>query len=398
MEDEELSIDKCKMNSDWSILTTIHKHKLFFFETNTFKEIGEFSDKNTGIVSLAFPIHRSNIIIILGSKQNLRFPENTLHLWDIEKQESIGSIKIKIDPYFPDDIAFNAFLANTYLFVASRYRIYMFNLMTLEHEFIFEDVYGQEGCISIYFTEKKIFLSYVSNMNRSIIKVNKIKILKNGLKYSQRFIGTNFQSVQYIQISPMGKYIAVADAPGEKINLYSLRSYKVRKCLWRGYGNVKIISIFFDNDNNYVGIYSSQKTLHIYPIFDPKIRNRASIVGRKSFRRNNLNASLNASKLNITNTEEDEEQMQANKGKNKRSKVVGFFKNVRKKVGSRYVDSFARYKDDKVLVRDIVISFFNDNKDILLIDKIGKIFVIKFNKKKGGICWLTETKQLDINN
>ena len=221
-------------------------------------------------------------------------------------------------------------------------------------------------------------------MNRSIIKVNKIKILKNGLKYSQRFIGTNFQSVQYIQISPMGKYIAVADAPGEKINLYSLRSYKVRKCLWRGYGNVKIISIFFDNDNNYVGIYSSQKTLHIYPIFDPKIRNRASIVGRKSFRRNNLNASLNASKLNITNTEEDEEQMQANKGKNKPSKVVGFFKNVRKKVGSRYVDSFARYKDDKVLVRDIVISFFNDNKDILLIDKIGKIFVIKFNKKKGA--------------
>ena len=395
-EEEEISIDKCKMNSDWSILTTIQKHKLTFFEMKTFKEIGDFSDKNTGIVSLAFPIHRSNIIIILGNKSNPRFPENTVHLWDIEKQESIGSITIKIDPYMPDDKLFNIFLANTYLFVASRYRIYMFDLMTLEHEFTFEDVYGKEGCISMYYTETKIFLSYISNVNQSIVKVNKIKILKNGLKYSQRFIATNFTSIQFIQISPKGKFLAVTDSPGEKINLYSLRSYKARKCLWRGYGNVKIISIFFDSDNNYVGLYSSQKTLHIYPIFDPKLRARQTI-GRKSLRRN-TNASLNASNLNITTNEEDEEQIQANKGKRKTSKVVGIFKNLRKKMGSKYVDSFARFKDDKILVNDIVISYFNDNKDIVLIDKIGKVFVIKFNKKNGGICWITETKKLDINN
>ena len=44
------------------------------------------------------------------------------------------------------------------------------------------------------------------------------------------------------------------------------------------------------------------------------------------------------------------------------------------------------------------MSFFNENKDILLIDKIGKVFVIKFNKKNGGMCWLTETRNLDTNN
>lgn len=394
MESEEISIDKCRMNSDWSILTTIQKHKLTFFEIKTFKEIADFSDKNTGIVTLAFPIHRSNIIIILGNKANLRFPENTVHLFDIQKQESIGTISIKVDPNIPDDLLFNVFLANTYLFVCSRYRIYMFNLMTLEHEFTFEDVCGKEGCISIFYTEKKIFLSYISNTNPSIVKVNKIKILKNGLKYSQRFIATNFSIVQYIQISPKGKYLAVADGPGEKINLYSLRSYKARKCLWRGYGNVKIISIFFDNNNNYLGIYSTQKTLHIYPIYDPKLRNRPSIMGRKSLRRN-TNASLNMSNVN---NDEDEEQLQAIKGKNKPSKVVGMFKNLRKKAGAKYIDSFARYKDDNVLVRDIAISFFNDNNDIILIDKIGTVFTIKFNKKNGGLCWLTDKKKLDTNN
>ena len=397
MESEEFCIDKSKMNSDWSILTIIQNYKIFFFEIKTFKEITDFSDKNVGIVSLAFPIHRSNFIIILGNKSNPRFPENTVHLWDIEKQESIGIITIKIDPFIPDDLLFNIFLANTYLFIASRYRIYMFNLITLEHEFTFEDVYGKEGCISVFFTEKKIFLSYISNTNPSIVKVNKIKILRNGLKYSQRFIATNFTSCQYIQISPKGKYLAVANDSGEKINLYSLRSYKARKCLWRGNGNVKIISIFFDKDNNFVGLYSTQKTLHIYPIFDPKLRSRQSIVGRKSLRRN-TNTNLNSSNLNTTNNDEDEEQIQANKGKNKPSKFFGVFKNLRKKIGSKYIESFARYKDDKVLVNDIILCFFNDNKDVILIDKKGKVFFVKFNKKNGGMCWIIENKKLDTNN
>ena len=393
--EEEISIDKCRMNSDYSILTIINKNKLNFFETNNFKEIADFSDKNTGFVTLAFPIHRSNILIILGKKDNLRFPENTVTLWNIEKQESIGSISIKIDPMMPDDLLFNVFLANTYLFVASRYRIYMFDLMNLEHEFTFEDVCGKEGCISMFYTERKIILSYISNNNQSIVKVNKIKILKNGLKYSQRFIATNFTSVQYIQISPRGKFLAAADSPGEKINLYSLRSYKVKKCLWRGYGNVKISFIFFDTDNNYLGIYSSQKTLHIYPIFEPRARGRQSIAGRKSLRRN-LNSSQNQSVIN--NEEEDEEQMQANKGKNKPSKIVGIFKGFRKKIGNKYVESFARFKDDKLLVRDIMMSYFNENKDIILIDKIGKVFVVKFNKKNGGMCWLHEKKYLEVND
>ena len=92
----------------------------------------------------------------------------------------------------------------------------------------------------------------------------------------------------------------------------------------------------------------------MYLIFDPRLRSRQSVAGRKSLRRN-TNAGLNVS--NINNNEEDEEQMQVNKGKNRPSKFVGIFKNIRKKIGTKYVDSFARFKDDKVLVRDIVICF-----------------------------------------
>ena len=58
------------------------------------------------------------------------------------------------------------------------------------------------------------------------------------------------------------------------------------------------------------------------------------------------------------------------------------------------MEHFAIYKDDKILFRDIVLSFFNEKKDVVIIDKEGNVFVIKFNKKNGGQCWLIDNKKL----
>ena len=394
MESEsELNIIKCKMNSDNSILTTILEKELKFFETKTFKEIEGLIEKNYGHIKSAFPIHRSHILIILGTKSNPRFQENSVHLWDIEKKESIGSINIKENSFQPDDIIFDIFLANTYLFLVSRYRIYMFDLMTLEHEFTFEDVLGVEGGVSFSFSENKIVLAYISNTNHSIVKINKIRILKNKLEYSQRFLSTNLESVQYIKISPRYKFLVVVDSIGEKINLYSLRSYKIKKTLWLGYNNkVKINSIFFDLDNNYIGVYSQINVLQIFQISELNIKRRINTTGRKPTRQNlyiNNNNDIN----NIEN-EEDEEQKDVLKGK-KKMKLNKIFKAIKKKTGNKYLESFAIYKDDKVLFRDVVLTFFNERKDVVIMDKEGNVFVIKFNKKNGGQCWLIENKKLE---
>ena len=394
MESEtELNIIKCKMNSDNSILTTILEKELKFFETKTFKEIEGLIEKNYGHIKSAFPIHRSHILIILGTKSNPRFQENSVHLWDIEKKESIGSINIKENSFQPDDIIFDIFLANTYLFLVSRYRIYMFDLMTLEHEFTFEDVLGVEGGVSFSFSENKIVLAYISNTNHSIVKINKIRILKNKLEYSQRFLSTNLESVQYIKISPRYKFLVVVDSIGEKINLYSLRSYKIKKTLWLGYNNkVKINSIFFDLDNNYIGVYSQINVLQIFQISELNIKRRINVLGRKSTRQNfRIN---NNDMDNIIENEEDEEQKDVLKGK-KKMKLNKIFKAIKKKTGNKYLESFAIYKDDKVLFRDVVLTFFNERKDVVIMDKEGNVFVIKFNKKNGGQCWLIENKKLE---
>ena len=65
-------------------------------------------------------------------------------------------------------------------------------------------------------------------------------------------------------------------------------------------------------------------------------------------------------------------------------------------MGKKYKDSFAKFKDDKVLTHDIVFFYLNEKKDLVVYDQKGRVLIIKFNKKKGGICWLHQTKYLEV--
>jgi hypothetical protein len=63
-------------------------------------------------------------------------------------------------------------------------------------------------------------------------------------------------------------------------------------------------------------------------------------------------------------------------------------------LGTKYIECFAKYKNTKVTNFDIMGFYFNEKKEIIAIDKIGKVLVIKFNKKNGGQCWLIDNKKL----
>jgi hypothetical protein len=99
----------------------------------------------------------------------------------------------------------------------------------------------------------------------------------------------------------------------------------------------------------------------------------------------------NRNEVNNTENDEDEEQKDAVRDK---KKIKFNFKAIKKKSANKFLEYFAIYKDDKILFGDIVLSFFNEKKDVVIIDKEGNVFVIKFNKKNGGQCWLIDNKKL----
>ena len=118
-------------------------------------------------------------------------------------------------------------------------------------------------------------------------------------------------------------------------------------------------------------LLSNQKTFHIYPLL----------------RRN----------LNITaKTSEDDEQDCYNYGRTKPSKVKTLFKFIRHKWGRKYQESYAKYKDERVLENEIILFYFDEKKDLIIFDKLGSVFIVKFNKRNGGMCWLHQRKYLEV--
>ena len=353
----------------------IQKGKVNFFDTKNFKEFADNLGDELPNIDICYPYYRSNICVIVGKKGNEIFPYDELSFYNIQTKEKISKIKINYNPNDIEDKIYNITIVENTLFIILHHKILMFYLLDLTLLYQFSDINGKKGFISINSIKQKITLAYISNMNNKIIKIYKIR-MKNYEKnkkilYSQHTLCSDFESIQYISVSPLCKFLAVVSGSGEKINIYSLLSYNARKYLWRGYSNAKIVGIEFDHEAKFMCLLSNQKTFHIYPL----LRRHLNIKAK---------------------TSEDDDQDYYNYGKKKPSKVKTIFKAIRHKWGRKYKDSYAKYKDERVLENEIILFYFDEKKDLVIFDKLGCVFIVKFNKRKGGMCWLHQRKYLEV--
>lgn len=240
---------------------------------------------------------------------------------------------------------------------------------------------GKSGHVSFGTTrDNKLFphtcIAYVSNLNKRNIKIVKINHKHNNkIMKSEQTLVSDLPEIQFISVSNKNRFLAVVGGEGDKVNLYSLKTYKAKKYFWRGYSKATIIDMIFDNSDKYLCLLSTNGTFHIYPITQNS---------------NDQNSDLNSI--------EDGEQEYYNYGRKKNKYVKNFFKNVRKKFSSKYKESYAKYKDNKVLTSKIVYFYFTPNLEITAIDELGNIFIIKFNKHKGGMCWLHQRLNFELAN
>ena len=389
MEDEfieiydDLNIENFSLNSDKKIITVIQKNKVKFFSTNNFKEFSDNLGDKLNNIKICLPIYSSEYVLLVGNKENKIFKYNSINIYNLENEEILAKININLEE---EEEINNLYIILENLFILTNNKIYYFDIVTLKLIYIFEDVKGSKNLVKISNDNLKIVLCYVSNLNPNVIKVIKIKFperltlnKKGQILYSQSLLTTDFNIIQFISVSPLGKYLAVINEEGSKINIYSLRSYKARKFLWIGNGKVNIIECLFDNESKYLCVLTVQKTFYIYSI----LRRYIKKIKNQSF---------------INKINENEEQKNANKEIKESSKITGLFKYIRNKWGTKYIESFAKYKNTKITDVDIMGFYFNEKKEIMAIDKIGKILVIKFNKKNGGMCWLHEKKYLEVND
>lgn len=157
-----------------------------------------------GPLQISTTYYESNIILFVGTEDNLNFPPNQIALWDDSKRKKIGLIMLKTN-------VIDLKLTKKNLFVFVNNKVILFDFMTLEYITSINDVTSDNKLISISTKINPIILAYMDSKSRrkiNIIRCNFIKMLVFSNVENSRIIGkihkfitSKFENSQYIKLS-----------------------------------------------------------------------------------------------------------------------------------------------------------------------------------------------------
>lgn len=286
------------------------------FDVRNFEEITDYNKTiyNLGDLNIAIPYYRSKLIFFSGTKNNSKYPQNILYLWDDFALKILG--KIILNDF---EIVLNIFHSFKILFIVLDLKILVFSIEDLKLISVLEDIYSSD-LISSSKLYNPAIIAYVSNLNTSYIKIDKFlydpkankfknfnsatynninstssisfntnNIFENNdnefidwnIKSHQMNLVTGFKEIDYIKISSFGEYICVVGEGANRFHLYSLFDYELKYCLWRGAKPSHTIDISFDLKCKFMSILTGMKTLHIYKLFDDNNKSHHNYINKK---------------------------------------------------------------------------------------------------------------------
>ena len=186
--------------------------------------------------------YNTNLIFIIGDNK----PLNILNIWDDSKEKYIGFIEIK------NNIEFVKMNKN-FILISDNKHLYIYNFENLQFK------------KKIYYNSYHLF-HYDISFNNIITYTDKIGFINlyNVDNNHTRTFKAHDNNIQYIKISNNSKYIASVSENGSIIKIFDFNTFKLLKLLYRGINYSKIISIDFDMNDEYIFVFTNNKTLHIY--------------------------------------------------------------------------------------------------------------------------------------
>ena len=200
--------------------------------------------RNTKKIYIIEIFYNTNIIFIVGDNK----PLNILNIWDDSKEKYIGFIKIEKNINF---LKTN----KKYITLSDNQYIYIYNFNNLQfkkkirytyHNFFYYDLSSTN---LLLYTNYRGYIS-IFNLNNNVLK--KIKAHDN--------------TIQFIKISNKSKYIASVSENGSIIKIFDLKTLNLIKLLYRGILHSEIITIDFDDNDDYILVYSNLNTVHIFSL------------------------------------------------------------------------------------------------------------------------------------
>ena len=353
-----LKVNSIRYNQDYSLLVIATSKGYKIFSSLTYKSLEEKNEEinNFDDIHVADTYYSSSIVLLLPSKFNKNYQNNEIIFFDDYFKKKIASFKLK------NEYIMNFYTCKNLIIIITINKLIIIELISLKVIDIIEDIAYNDKILS--FNSSNNSIAYTKAIDRKTLYINIYKDEKNFITSRKSIkINTNFDFIQIFQFSPSGKYIVVSSIFGNKIHIYNTADGNLENCFFLGPKIQTFERIFFSEKKpNYLLFIKNDKNLNVYKLGKYKDKE----INYKCI------CNLDNDQDLVNRISQFEEQNQGNSNKINRS----LSKNKNIKEPHVFTDF-----DERLLFGDFDR---NKHKDIVLINKKGKLFKYHFNKKKGG--------------
>ena len=353
-----LKVNSIRYNQDYSLLVIATSKGYKIFSSLTYKSLEEKNEEinNFDDIHVADTYYSSSIVLLLPSKFNKNYQNNEIIFFDDYFKKKIASFKLK------NEYIMNFYTRKNLIIIITINKLIIIELISLKVIDIIEDIAYNDKILS--FNSSNNSIAYTKAIDRKTLYINIYKDEKNFITSRKSIkINTNFDFIQIFQFSPSGKYIVVSSIFGNKIHIYNTADGNLENCFFLGPKIQTFERIFFSEKKpNYLLFIKNDKNLNVYKLGKYKDKE----INYKCI------CNLDNDQDLVNRISQFEEQNQGNSNKINRS----LSKNKNIKEPHVFTDF-----DERLLFGDFDR---NKHKDIVLINKKGKLFKYHFNKKKGG--------------
>ena len=353
-----LKVNSIRYNQDYSLLVIATSKGYKIFSSLTYKSLEENNEEmnNFDDIHVADTYYSSSIVLLLPSKFNKNYQNNEIIFFDDYFKKKIASFKLK------NEYIMNFYTCKNLIIIITINKLIIIELISLKVIDIIEDIAYNDKILS--FNSSNNSIAYTKAIDRKTLYINIYKDEKNFITSRKSIkINTNFDFIQIFQFSPSGKYIVVSSIFGNKIHIYNTADGNLKNCFFLGPKIQTFERIFFSEKKpNYLLFIKNDKNLNVYKLGKYKDKE----INYKCI------CNLDNDQDLVNRISQFEEQNQGNSNKINRS----LSKNKNIKEPHVFTDF-----DERLLFGDFDR---NKHKDIVLINKKGKLFKYHFNKKKGG--------------
>jgi hypothetical protein len=252
---------------------------------------------NLGNLKIAIPFFQSEILFLVGEKNNKINPCNKLIIWSDKLNQELGSIILKSD-------ILDVLVEKYVFFVILKNKVLMFDFKNMKYITTFEDFNIEKNlhrklfAVTSELNNTIISFFLVSDMNPNHIKIYKFLVEPKSGKITSKFqmniILKDFKTIQHIEVDNKGQILIAVDETGRKLRLYSTLDYRCIYKFSRGNKNGNVTKICFDHTNKFFAVVSDSETIHFYKLFKFKKKRNLSENYASSFVTTNI---MNTSKL-----------------------------------------------------------------------------------------------------